>query len=98
MACHWCEISASVLGFAGGALLSFDAIYGRQRLLQEEGKNAAREGAEEHRATFVDPHRSKPIAGESGVRIWFAERSQRWNRMGFLLLTAGFLIDLIGKW
>ena len=49
MACHWCELSAAVLGFAGAALLSVDAIYGKQRVLQEEGKNAAREGAEEAR-------------------------------------------------
>jgi hypothetical protein len=98
MACHWCEISAAVLGFAGAALLSLDAIYGRQRALQEEGKNAAREGAEEHEATFVDHHGSQPIAGEAGVRVWFAERSQRWNRLGFLLMTAGFLCDFAGKW
>jgi len=98
MACHWCEISAAVLGFAGAALLSVDAIYGAQRVLQEEGKNAAREGAEEHEATFVDHHGGQPIQGETGVRVWFAERSQRWNRIGFLLMTAGFLCDLVGKW
>jgi hypothetical protein len=98
MACHWCEISSAVCGFAGAALLSVDAIYGRQRVLQEEGKNAAREGAEQHQATFVDQHGNRPIQGESGVRVWFAERSQRWNRLGFLLMAAGFLCDLAAKW
>src|SRR5208282_617046 len=47
---------------------------------------------------FVDHHGGQPIQGETGVRVWFAERSQRWNRMGFLLMTAGFLCDLVGKW
>ena len=98
MACHWCEISASILGFAGAALLSVDAIYGSRRVLQEEGKNAAREGAEKHKGTLVDPHKSQPVQGESGVKIWFAKRSQKWNRLGFLLMTAGFLVDLMGKW
>jgi len=98
MACHWCEVSAAVLGFAGAALLSIDAIYGEQRALQEEGKNAAREAAEDHQATLVDPHGNQPIEGESGVKVWFAKRSQKWNRMGFLLMTAGFLVDLVGKW
>lgn len=98
MACHWCELSAAVLGFAGAALLSVDAIYGKQRVLQEEGKNAAREGAEGHHATLVDQHTNQPIAGEAGVRAWFAGRSQKWNRIGFLLMTVGFLCDFAAKW
>jgi hypothetical protein len=95
--CHWCEISAAVLGFAGAALLSVDAILGKRRVFQEAGKNAAQEGAEMAGATYVDD-RGQPIRGESGIKLWFAARSQRWNRAGFLLMTAGFLMDLAGKW
>ena len=72
--------------------------FGGALTLKQKLTNAAREGAEEHEATFVDHHGSQPIAGEAGVRVWFAERSQRWNRLGFLLMTAGFLCDFAGKW
>jgi hypothetical protein len=95
--CHWCEISSASLGFAGAALLSLDAVLGKRRVFQEAGKAAAQECAEAAGATYVD-ERGQPIRGESGIKLWFAARSQRWNRMGFLLMTAGFLADLAGKW
>jgi hypothetical protein len=96
MPCHWCETSAALLGFAGAALLSIDAIYGKRRIFQEEGKNAAREATENAGGVFVaGPNR--PIHGETGVRLWFAARSQRWNRIGFLLMAAGVLCDLYGR-
>jgi hypothetical protein len=97
MPCPWCEISAAVLGFAGAALLSVDAIYGRRRVFQEEGKSAAREATEGAGGTFVDGH-NRPIEGAAGLRLWFEARSQRWNRIGFLLMAAGFLCDVFGKW
>jgi hypothetical protein len=86
-----------VLGFTGAALLSIDAIYGKRRVLQEEGKDAAREATAAAGGDFVDA-RNRPIKGETGLRLWFTARSQRWNRIGFLLMAAGFLCDVFGKW
>lgn len=97
MQCHWCEISSAVLGFSGAGLLSIDAIYGKRRVFQEEGKNAAREAAEAAGASYVD-RGGHPITGEAGVKVWFAARSQRWNRIGFLFMAAGFFFELISKW
>jgi hypothetical protein len=97
MPCHWCEISSAVLGFAGAALLSVDAICGKRRVLQEAGTDAARDAAESAGGTLVDGQ-GHPIEGETGVRVWFAARSQRWNRMGFGLMAVGFLCDVVGKW
>ncbi len=96
MPCHWCEVTACVLGFAGSALLSVDAIFGKKRTEREAGREEVQKETESVGATYVDGQ-GRPIEGPGAVQFWFASRSQRWNRMGFLLMAAGFLLDLFGK-
>ena len=97
MACHWCEISSAILGFAGAALLSVDAIYGRQRVLQERGKTQLAKARKSTKllswiSAETVPFKAKPAW--SLVRRTFTEV----DRFGFVLMAAGFLCDLAGKW
>jgi hypothetical protein len=46
---------------------------------------------------YVDDH-GKMFASAYQVQLWFAQKSALWARIGFGLMTIGFLLDLISKW
>jgi len=96
MAAHLIEISASVLGFLGGSVLSLDALCAVRRVRQEKGKDEIRQAVEEAGGHYVDS-RGNSLASDFSLRRWFASRSVLWARIGFSLMTLGFLLDILGK-
>jgi hypothetical protein len=97
MPVHCLEIAASVLGFLGGSVLSLDALCAVRRVRQEMGKDATQQAVQAAGGTYVDEHGNR-LTSSFSLRRWFAGRSVLSARIGFGLMTAGFLVDLIAKW
>ena len=90
MPSHCLEITASALGFLGGAFLSLDALSAVTRVREEKGKEAV-----QHALRSAGVER---MTSAYALRLWFARKSVLWARIGFVLLTIGFFLDLIAKW
>ena len=95
MASCW-ELAASCCGFLGGLFLTLDVLAAKKRIYQETGKEEARAAAQDAGADFGD-RAGNLIFVIEGVRLWYAERSLLWNRIGFGLVAFGFLIDVMVK-
>lgn len=90
---------ASLLTLLGGLALSVEALLVRRKIQTEAGAQRLFQIMEAHKAgeALVDPKGGKPLNTEKALRLWFAEHSLRWSWLGFVLLTSGFLLDLIAK-
>jgi hypothetical protein len=93
---HYCELAASILGFAGGAILSLDALFAVRTAQEERGKESVREAVRKAKGVYVDDQ-GRPLTSAYDLRLWFARQSVWSARIGFSLVTAGFLFDLISK-
>jgi hypothetical protein len=89
------ELLSAVLSFAGGALLSIDALRLKRRIRAESGAqdflNALRTvGA----ADALKDEQGRALNTVTALQLWFANRSLKWTWLGFLLMTAGFLLQV----
>lgn len=96
MPTHCLEITASVLGFLGGFILSLDALCAVRRVRQEMGKGETQQAVQAAGGVYVD-EKGNPLTSDFSLRRWFAGRSVISARIGFSLMTAGFLFDLLAK-
>ena len=94
---HCLELAASSLGFLGGLVLSLDAIFAVRRARSERGKKAVGEAVQKAQSEYVDDH-DKVLTSAYALQLLFARRSAFSARIGFGLMTLGFLLDLISKW
>ncbi len=94
---HYFELAASALGFVGGAILSLDALFAVRTAKEERGKESVREAVKKAEGVYEDD-RGRPLDSRYALRLWFARQSVLSARIGFSLVTAGFLLDLISKW
>ena len=89
---------SSCLNFAGGAVLSLDALMVRSRTKQKHGAakfvSAAREAAEKELLRNSAGH---PINSTRSIQDWFDEETFRLALIGFVLLLFGFGLDLFCK-
>jgi hypothetical protein len=87
------ELVASFLTFAGGALLTIDAFSPVRALYVKRG--------EEKWHWLVTKLPSEATANETALEdekaLQHAKRSQFLVRLGFFLVTAGFLVDVLNK-
>ncbi len=97
MPSHSLEIAASSLGFLGGALLSLDALSAVTRVREAKGQEAVQAALQKAGGTYADQD-GRRIASPYAARLWFARRSVLWARLGFVLITLGFFLDLLAKW
>ena|SRR5438270_12149909 len=93
---HAFELAASISGFLGGAILSLDALFALRHVRQERGKEITQQAARESSGTYVDD-KNRPLNSAYKLQLWFAGRSVLSARIGFGLVTLGFLFDIIGK-
>jgi hypothetical protein len=94
---HTLEIAASAFGFLGGAVLSLDALRAVSRARSEKGKSMVNEAIDNAKK---EPHADDPDklkASAYALQLLIARRSALAARIGFGLVTLGFLLDLISK-
>lgn len=92
------EIAGSCLTATGAIWLLIDALSIRSRIKSEAGATRLREILEKTGAGDVlKDKRGIPLNSEKALRLWFAERSITWNWIALAFISAGFVLDLIGK-
>lgn len=92
------ELGSSILTFAGGLLLTLEALFVRQRTHEESGARRllaamGRIGAPD----LLKDRRGRPLSEERALQLWFAERSFRWAWLGFSLMSVGFLLEIAAR-
>src|SRR3954467_6703428 len=97
MSQHQYEMAASIFGFVGASILSLDALFAVRHARSERGKRAIQEAVKKARGTYVDDA-DHTIASAYALQLLFARRSAISGRIGFGLMTLGFLLDLLAKW
>jgi len=90
------EVLGSFLNFAGGAVLSLDAIRIRRRMREEAGASLLLKAIQQQgdKAVLSD-EAGRPLSTEAAWQRWFAERSFRLAVLGFGLMTAGFFLEML---
>lgn len=98
MSSGFLELASSVLSFAGGVVLTAESLWVRRRAREESGAGLllaalGRAGA----SGVLKDSRGRPLSQERALHLWFAERSYRWAWVGFALMAAGFLLELLDR-
>jgi len=92
------EISSSLVAFVGGALLTRESLRVRGRIRAESGLERLRQILEAERAGGVLTDKDgKSLDSKEALQLWFAERTVRYSWVGFILVSLGFILDLIAK-
>ena len=94
---HAYELAASISGFLGGTVLSLDALFAVRRARSERGKEAVQNAVQKAEGVYVDD-KDKVLTSAYALQLLFARRTAVIGRIGFGLMTLGFLMDLIAKW
>jgi hypothetical protein len=94
---HTYELAASTLGFLGGAVLSLEALLAVRRARSERGKKAVQQAVRKAQGVYVDDD-DRVLTSTYALQLLFARRVAIAGRIGFGLMTIGFLLDLIAKW
>jgi hypothetical protein len=97
------EIWSSVLAFMGGTLLTLDALLVGTRIRTERGAQRLKRALEERKKrgesksfTLKDEN-GKALRTETELSLWLAKTTLHWAWEGYLLITAGFVLDFISK-
>ncbi len=92
------EIAASFLTFAGSAVLLIDILCIRHRISAESGaRKLLRILSERGVGEVLTDKKGNPLSSEKALQLWFAGPTLLWGRVGLLLLTLGFIFDLVAK-
>lgn len=99
MAISYLGICGAALNFAGGAFLVYEALRLPRKTLVAYGARVTAE--EEARRTGQPPRyvddEGKPLGTVVDWERWLARKVQQRNWIGFLLITVGFLLDLLSR-
>jgi len=94
---HTYELAASIFGFLGGTVLSLEALFAVRRARSERGKEAVQEAVRKAQGVYVDDH-DRVLTSAYALQLLFVRRAEVAGRIGFGLMTLGFLLDLIARW
>lgn len=94
---HTYELAGALFGFLGGAVLSLEALLAVQRARSARGKKSVQEAVKKAEGVYVDDN-DRVLTSAYALQLLFARRIAIAGRIGFGLMTIGFLMDLIGKW
>jgi hypothetical protein len=93
---HQLELASSILGFLGGFVLSLDAIAAVNRAKSTKGKESISEAARKVQGEYQIDANDVPSSAY-GLQLFLARRTATTARWGFVLMTLGFLLDIIAK-
>ena len=89
------ELASAILSFLGGAMLSIDALRARHRARAESGAKKFLEIMRAHgTGTTLKDEQGRDLDSEAALALWRARQSTRWTWIGFLLMTAGFVVQI----
>jgi hypothetical protein len=91
------ELLGSLLTFAGGAILTWDALMVRRRILSERGIQDIQDRLEKAGAGDILTYKGRPLSEQINLQLLLAEKTLIRTRVGLGLVTAGFLFDFLGK-
>ena len=87
----------SALSFAGGVVLTWETLSVKRQIKEESGARQLLEALAKIGAPdALKDANGRPISQERALQLWFAQRSLRWGWVGFVLMTVGFLLEMIG--
>lgn len=88
----------SVITFCGGALLSIDSVLVARHLRTQKGGEALLRGLERHgvRGILVDD-KGSPLVTPTQLQLWLLRGPQNRAIFGFLLVTSGFLLEIMSR-
>jgi len=87
-----------IASFAGGLMLSWDALTVQRRIKIEAGAHKLQDIL--NNAGLGDQlkdRRGQSLKSEERLQLWLARRSLPWTQLGFILMTLGFLLDLVSS-
>ena len=91
-------ILGSTLSFAGGAVLTLDALTIRKRIRAASGTAKLQQVlAKMGRPDVLKDPLGKPLDSKVSIDLWLAARSLEWTRAGLAMMTLGFLLDLASR-
>jgi hypothetical protein len=92
------EVFGSLFNFAGGTILAVDALRQQKRLRAQSGAERFLDIMKKHQLSeqLIDDD-GKPLDTPTAFQRWFARHSQHLAWQGFVVMTAGFVLDLAGK-
>ncbi|MBZ5705794.1 MAG: hypothetical protein LAN63_10605 [Acidobacteriia bacterium] len=92
------EIWSSLLTFAGGSLLTLDALFAGKRISTENGAKRLQSTFKKKKSGFTLKDESgNPLGTETALSLWLAKEALHWSWAGYLLLTVGFVLDFLSK-
>jgi hypothetical protein len=90
------ELYSAVLSFLGGGLLSFDALRARQRIRTESGAKTFLNILKAlNENNLITDDSGKQLSSETALELWLARQSTKWAWLGFVLMTAGFVLQIL---
>ena len=90
------ELYSAILSFLGGGLLSFDALRARRRIRAESGAKAFLNILKAlNENTLITDERGEQLSSETALQLWLARQSTKWAWLGFVLMTAGFVLQFL---
>jgi len=93
------DLVGSVLNFAGGAVLTLDALRVRARIRAEDGAQQLQELLEKSGAgQLLTDKAGRPLNSPARLKLWLSASSLRWAWLGFALMTLGFLAEFLAHW
>ena len=92
------QVLASTLNFLGGGVLCWDTLRVRRNLREKAGaqKIARILDLLASKVTLTD-EKGNPLNTEQAIDQWLAGRTFTLGWLGFVLMTLGFLVDLVLK-
>jgi hypothetical protein len=90
-----CDIAGAIFMFAGGALLTWDALTTRKRTKRDRGAEVLNEILEGDNP--LKDLSGRPLEDHRNLDRWLSRGPLKRTWIGFLLTTLGFLLDLVAK-
>ena len=90
------DVLSSILNFAGGVILTWDALSVR-KIQVEAGSRHLQEGLAEAGLGDLLTFKGRSVRDETTFQLWASRRSRLWALIGLLVMTAGFLLDILAK-
>jgi hypothetical protein len=90
------DVLGSILNFVGGVILIWDALSVR-KVLAEAGARQLQEGLEKVGLGDLLTFKGQPLSDATTFQLWSSKRSRHWAWIGLLVMTGGFLLDILAK-
>ena len=92
------EIIVPILNFSGAAILAIDALRVQRNIKEKAGAEKLVQYLRSvGESKLVTDERGKPLDSQRSIDEWLAGRTLRFGWLGFVLISLGFLVELITK-